>query len=136
VDPVSDKATGDMPTSELLERLSDQTRRLVRDEVRLARTELTEKGKRAGIGAGLFGAAGLIALYGIGVLLAALVLAIAEAIPAWAAALIVAAGLFALCGGMALTGRSQARKAAPPVPEQAVDEAKKTAQTVREHAKH
>lgn len=129
---MTDRPADDLSTAELLKRLSEQLRQLVQDELKLARAELTEKGKRAGLGAGLFGAAGLTALYGLGVLLAALVMGLAEAMPGWAAALIVAVVLFAAAGIIAVVGRSQARKAAPPVPEQAVEEAKKTAETVRQ----
>jgi uncharacterized membrane protein YqjE len=124
----------DPSTAELLKRLSEQTRQLVQDELQLARAELTEKGKRAGIGAGLFGAAGITALYGGGVLLAMLILALDEAMPAWLAALIVAIVLFAAAGVLAFVGRNQARKAGPPVPEQAVAEMKKDVETVRQRS--
>jgi len=79
----------DQPVGELVKQLSEQTSTLVRQEIRLATVELQEKGKRAGIGAGLFGATGLVALYGVGALVAAAILALAEAVDPWLAALIV-----------------------------------------------
>ncbi|TDW87590.1 MULTISPECIES: phage holin family protein [Kribbella] len=94
---------------------------LVRDEIELAKVELKEKGKEAGVGAGLFGGAGAIALYGLGVLIAAAVLGLATALPAWLSALIVAAVLFAIAGVAALLGKRHVSRATPPVPKRAVD---------------
>ncbi|REE95128.1 phage holin family protein [Thermomonospora umbrina] len=129
-------ALKDRPTAELLKRLSDQIRDLAQQEIRLARTELTEKGKRAGRGAGLLGGAAVTALYGVGVLLAAIVLALALVMPGWAAALIVAAVLLAAAAIMSMMGRAQTRKAVPPKPERAVESMKKDVQVVREKAHH
>ena len=81
---------GDTSTSELVRQAADQISRLIRDELALARAEMTEKGKRAGLGAGLFSGGGLVVLYGVAALLVAVVLGLAEAMPAWLAALIVA----------------------------------------------
>jgi hypothetical protein len=91
----------------------------VRDELRLAQLELQEKGKRAGIGAGLFGGAGGLAFYGGGALVAGLILLLATAVDGWIAALIVAAALFAGAGILALTGKKQIDQATPPQPEEA-----------------
>lgn len=128
--PPSDGAS----TAELLRQLSDQTSRLVRDEVALAKAELTEKGKRAGIGAGMFGSAGVLALYGVGVLIAAAVAALALAVDTWLAALIVAVVLFAVAGVLALVGKGQVKQAVPPVPERAIDSVKTDVDTVKDHA--
>jgi hypothetical protein len=94
---------------------------LVRDELKLAQLELTRKGKEAGMGAGMFAGSGLIALYGIGCLIAAAIVAISGAIAAWLAALIVGAALLAVAGIAALAGKGRMRRATPPVPRQAID---------------
>jgi uncharacterized membrane protein YqjE len=113
-------AQGSRSTVELLQRLADQISRLLRQELQLARLELAEKGRRTGLGAGLLGAAGLVALYGLAALVAAAILLLATAMPAWLAALVVALVLLALGGVLALVGRGQARRATPPLPEQAL----------------
>jgi uncharacterized membrane protein YqjE len=107
-------------TTELVRRATEQMTTLVRSELQLAKAELAEKGKRAGTGVGLFGGAGVVALYGLGVLIAAGVLALALVLPAWAAALIVAGLLFVIAAVLVLVGRASLRKGLPPVPEQTV----------------
>src|SRR2546421_5113370 len=106
-------------TAELVRLAAEQTSRLVRDELQLARAEMSVKARRFGTGAGLFGAAGIVALYGVGALIAALILALALAMPPWLAALIVAVVLLAVSGVMALLGLGQVRRATPATPEQA-----------------
>lgn len=123
--------TDERPVAELVSQLSEQTATLVRQELQLAQIEMKEKGKRAGIGAGLFGGAGGLAFYGLGVLLAAIVLALATFMPAWVAALIVAVVLFAIAGGLALTGKKQVEQATPVAPEQAIDSAKRDVDEVK-----
>src|SRR3712207_4660756 len=103
-------------TSELVQRASEQISRLVRDELTLAKAELTEKGKHAGIGVGLFGGGGVLALYGLGVLIATAILALDIVMPAWLAALIVGVVLFAAAGILALVGKKQVKQAVPPMP--------------------
>jgi MFS family permease len=110
----------DQSTSELVQRASEQITRLVRDEIALAKAELTEKGKHAGIGAGLFGGGGVLALYGVGVLIATLVLVLDIWLWAWLAALIVTVVLFAVAGILALLGKKQVTQAVPPEPQEAV----------------
>ncbi len=109
----------DQSVGELVSQLSEQVSRLVKDEMRLARLEMTRKGKQAGLGAGMLGASGVIALYGVACLLACAIIAISGVLPAWLSALIVGAALFAVAGIVALIGRGRLRRAAPPVPEQA-----------------
>src|SRR5919197_2257722 len=92
---------------ELVKQLSEQTSRLARQEVELAKAELTAKGKRAGLGAGMFGGAGVFGLYALGALTAAIILALATAIAGWLAALIVAVLYGAVAGVLALTGKSK-----------------------------
>jgi uncharacterized membrane protein YqjE len=111
-------------TSELVQRLGEQVSRLVRDELRLARVELTDKGKRAGIGAGLLGGGGLIALYGVAAVLAGVILLLAQVMWDWLAAVLVGVVLLAVAGIMALQGRNKVREATPPVPKEAVDSVK------------
>lgn len=112
----SSRPTGEQSTAELLHRATEQLSRLVRDELALARAELAEKGRHAGIGVGLFGGGGALALYGLGALIAALILLLALVMPAWLAAALVAVVLFAVAAGLALSGRRQVRRAVPPVP--------------------
>jgi len=120
----------DASTAELVRLAAEQISRLVRDELALARAEMTVKARRFGTGAGLFGAAGAAALYGVGALIATLILLLALVLPAWAAALIVAGALFAIAGVMALVGRGELRRAAPATPEQTLDSVKADVQTV------
>jgi uncharacterized membrane protein YqjE len=130
----TDDRMSERSLSELVQQLSQQTSTLVRDEIRLAQLELQEKGKRAGIGAGLFGGSGLVALYGVGALIAAVILLVATAVEPWLAALIVSAGLFALAGILALTGKKQVEEATPPAPEQAIESTKRDVEVVKERA--
>ncbi|MEH1056513.1 phage holin family protein [Micromonospora sp. CPCC 206171] len=109
--------TGTEPsTAELVQRATEQVSRLVRDELALARAELTRKGKHAGIGIGLFGGGGALAFYGLGALVVTAVLLLDLVMPAWLAALIVAVLLFLVAGVLALVGKKQVSQAVPPVP--------------------
>jgi MFS family permease len=110
--------------AELVKQLSEQTSRLARQEVELAKAELAVKGKRAGVGAGMFGGAGLFGLYALGALTAAIILALATALDGWLAALIVAAVYGAIAGVLALQGKNKVQAATPPVPEQATESVK------------
>jgi uncharacterized membrane protein YqjE len=127
---LSERSVGD-----LVQQLSQQTATLVRKEIRLAQVELQEKGKRAGIGAGLFGGAGLVALYGVGAVLAAVIMLIGTAIEPWISALIVGVVLLAAAGVLALMGRSQAEQATPPKPERAMESMQDDVQHVKERAR-
>jgi uncharacterized membrane protein YqjE len=119
-------------TGELLSRLGEQTSDLIRSEMQLARAELTAKAKHAGLGVGMFGGAGVVALYGVGALVATAILALALVVDAWLAALIVTVVLFALAGVLAVLGRSQVTQATPVAPEHTVDNVKRDAETVQE----
>lgn len=125
-------AQREQSTGELVKQLSEQVSLLVRDELKMARLEMTSKGKQAGMGMGLFGASGLGALYAVACLLAAAIIAISGEIRAWLAALIVGVALLAASAVAALIGRGRMRKATPPVPKQAVDGAKADVGEVRE----
>jgi membrane protein len=124
-------APQDRSTGELLSALSEQVSTLVRDEMRLARAEMSEAGKRYGVGAGMFGGAGLVALYGLGVLIAAAVLGLAAALDAWLAALIVAVVLFAVAGVLALVGKKNVDKA-PSFPGNRVESVKADVEAAKE----
>jgi Protein of unknown function (DUF1469). len=124
--------TQDQSTAALLRQLAEQVSTLVRDEVELARAELRQKGRRAGAGAGALGFGGVLALYGGGVLVAAATLAIDLVLPAWLAALVVGAALLVVAGLAAAAGRSQIRRATPPVPEEALGSAREDLDAARE----
>lgn len=116
--------SADTPTAELLRELSEQTSRLVRQEIDLARVELTVKAKRAGLGGGLLGAAGLLGFFSFAAMTAFAIAVIAIALPVWLSALIVGLLLGATAGLLALGGYKEVRRAAPAVPEQTVETAK------------
>jgi hypothetical protein len=103
-------------TGELIGQLGEQLSSLVRDEVRLAQAEVTQKAKRLGIGLGLFGGAGVVALLGVGALVTAAILGLADVLPGWLAAVLVAVVLFAVAGILALIGKRDVEKAEPPLP--------------------
>jgi uncharacterized membrane protein YqjE len=126
--------TENASTGELITQLTAQTSRLVRDEIRLAQKEFQESAKHAGIGAGLFSVAGVLAAFGVATLIAAAVAAIALVLPVWAAALIVGAVLLASGGIAALTGKRQVHEASP-VPQQTVANVKEDIQEVKD-ARH
>jgi hypothetical protein len=127
-------AHDERPVGELLKELSEQTSTLVRQEMELARLELTEKGKRAGVGAGMFGGASVVGLYAVGALTAAIILLLATAMNGWLAAVVVAAAYGLVAGGLALAGRSQVQKATPPVPQQATESVKEDVQWAKAKA--
>jgi uncharacterized membrane protein YqjE len=125
----------DRPIGELVQQLSEQMSRLVREELRLAQVELTQKGKRAGLGAGLFGGSGLLSLYGVAAIIAGVALLLALVLPAWAAALIVGGALLAVAGVLALLGKRQVSEATPPAPQQTIDSVKADVEVVKERAR-
>ena len=131
---MSTQSLNDRPIGELVQQMSQQTATLVRKELQLAQLEMKEKGKHVGIGAGLFGGAGLVALYGGGTLVAAIVLALATFLEPWLGALIVAVALFAIAGVMALTAKKQVEQGTPPAPEQAIESTKLDVDEVKERA--
>jgi hypothetical protein len=123
------------PTAELVRQLSEQVSVLVRDELKLAQLEMTRKGKQAGTGAGMLGGGGLIALYGVGCLIACAILAISGVLAAWLSALIVGVTLLAVAGAAALVGKSRLQKAAPPVPAETVDSVKTDVDEIKQRAR-
>ena len=131
---VNSTPTENASTGELITQLTAQTSRLVRDEIRLAQREFQESAKHAGIGAGLFSVAGVLAVFGVATVIAAVVAALALVLPLWAAALIVGAVLLAAGGIAALMGKKQVQEASP-VPEQTVANVKDDIQEVKD-ARH
>ncbi|MFV1363633.1 MULTISPECIES: phage holin family protein [Mycolicibacterium] len=113
---VESRPTADASIGELMGQLSTQTSRLVRDEMRLAQKEFQESAKHAGIGAGLFSVAGLLAFFGVATFITAGIAALALVLPVWAAALIVGGVLFIAAGIAALVGRKQTDEVTPAVP--------------------
>lgn len=122
-------------TAELLSHLSEQSSRLVRDEIALLRLEMNEKAKRFGLGAGLFSAAGLLALYAFGGLVATAILVLALAVPAWLSALIVTVVLFAAAGIAAMVGKKQVDQGMPPAPRETVESVQEDVHTVQQSFK-
>ena len=118
----------DAPTGELFKRLSQQTSELVRKEVDLAKAELTEKGKTAGKGAGMFGGAGLFGVTAFLALTACLIALLSTAMEVWLAALIVTVVYAAIAGVLALVGRRKVQEATPPAPEQTIETLKEDVQ--------
>jgi uncharacterized membrane protein YqjE len=119
-------------TAELVQQATEQVTRLVRNELALAKAELAEKGKHAGIGIGLFSGSGVFALYGTGALVATLIVVFDLFLPLWLAALIVTAALFLIAGVLALIGKSQVSKAVPPEPKAAIESVKADVDEVKQ----
>ncbi|MGH3901341.1 MAG: phage holin family protein [Pseudonocardiaceae bacterium] len=122
----------DSSVGQLVERLSAQISALVRDEMVLATAEMKRKGAQAGVGIGIGSAGAVIALLGLGALVAGAVLGLATVLAAWLAALIVGAVLVVVAGMLAAAGIGQVRNSAPVVPEQAVQSTKRDIETVKE----
>jgi hypothetical protein len=129
------EAPDDRPLSELVKDLGEQTQTLVRQEMELARTELTRKGRAAGMGLGMFGGAGLFGFFAFAALTACFVLALSTAMAGWLAALIVAAAYAAIAGVLAMTGRSKVEDATPPVPERTRESVTADVETVKAHTR-
>ena len=108
-------------TGELVKMMSEQVSVLIRDELKLAKLEMTSKGKQAALGAGMFGASGVVAVYGVGCLLACAIIALAGALAAWLAALI---------------GKGRLQKATPAVPERTVASVKADVDEIRHDIKN
>jgi uncharacterized membrane protein YqjE len=125
----------DKPVGELVKQLSEQTTELVRKEIELAKAELAEKGKKAGVGAGMFGGAGLFGFFAFAGLTATFILALATVVEPWIAALIVTVVYAAIAGVLGLQGKNKVQEAGPPVPEQAVDSTKEDLAWVKTKAK-
>jgi uncharacterized membrane protein YqjE len=124
----ADEDLRQQPIGELLKRLSNETTTLVKQELELAKAEMTQKGKRAGVGAGLVGASGVLGLLALGALTTAIIAALDLAMPLWLAALIVALVYGAIAGVLALKGKDKVQEATPVAPEQTIETVKEDVQ--------
>jgi hypothetical protein len=131
----TDNSMRDRPTGELLRDLSDHTTTLVKQEMELAKAELQEKGKQAGVGAGMFGGAGLFGLGAFAALTACLIAALDQAMEIWLAALVVAVAYGVIAAVLAMTGKQRVKQAVPPVPEQAKESVKEDMEWAKTQAK-
>lgn len=122
-------------TGDLLKELSDHTTTLVKQEIDLAKAELSEKGKKAGKGAGMFGGAGLFGVFSFAALTTCIIAALESPLNLWLAGLIVAVAYAAIAGVLALQGRNKVQEAGPPVPEQATESVKEDVQWAKTRAK-
>ena len=131
----TDNELRDRPTGELLRDLSDPTTTLVKQEMELAKAELQEKGKQAGVGAGMFGGAGLFGLGAFAALTACLIAALDQAVEIWLAALVVAVVYAVIAAVLAMTGKQRVKQAVPPVPEQAKESVREDMEWAKTQAK-
>jgi uncharacterized membrane protein YqjE len=130
-EPPSRPDPAEASVGELVSQVAQQIPELVRSEIRLAQAEVAEKGKQAGVGVGMFGASGVLALYGLGALFTTLILALALVLPAWAAALVVTVLIFAAAGVAAFVGKNKVSAASPAKPERAIEGVKQDVATVK-----
>jgi len=121
----------DRSLGELLKQLSEQTTRLVHQELELAKAELQQKGRQAGMGAGMFGGAGALGLAALGALTACFILALDAVVPAWLAALIVAVVYAIIAFVLVKQGQARVRRATPPVPTQTIETVKEDVEWAR-----
>ncbi|GAA3013933.1 phage holin family protein [Actinokineospora diospyrosa] len=128
------KQQAEPSAGELVGKLGEQVSRLVRDEMALAKVELRDKAKQAGLGAALGGTAGILAWFAVGTLVAAAVAGLAVVLPVWAAALVVAGVLLVLAAVAGAVAASKVRQATPPIPEQAIKSTRRDVATVKESA--
>ncbi|WP_433223936.1 phage holin family protein [Dactylosporangium sp. CS-047395] len=122
-------------TGDLVGQAAMQISTLVRAELALAKAELTEKGKRAGIGGGLFGGAAVLAVYGLGLALVLAVVALDLVWPLWLAVLVVTVVVFAAAGIAALVGRRQLQAVGSPVPQETVTNVQQDVDAVKAAAR-
>ena len=123
-------------TGDLVKQLTQQVSTLVRQEMRLAQAELQEKGKRAGLGAGMFGGAGVVALYGVGALIAAAIMVLGTALEPWLAAVIGGVVVLLVAAVLTLIGKSKVKQAAPAKPEQALESVQRDIDEVKARARN
>ena len=115
----------------LVRQLPGQVSRLIRDEIRAAQMELTEKLKAAGIGVGLLVGGAVLAVFAFGVLIAAAILGLAEVLAPWLSALIVGIVLLLIAGVLALLGRNRLKTGMPPLPQDSIESVKADIRTVK-----
>ena len=123
--------TQDQTLGALVHQLTQQVPELIRSEMRLAQAEVAQKGKRAGVGIGMFSVAGLLAFFAFGSIVATAILALSLVVDAWLAALIVALVLLAVAAVAGLVGKNKVAEAGPPAPERAIQGLKEDIATVK-----
>ena len=123
--------TQDQTLGALVHQLTQQVPELIRSEMRLAQAEVAQKGKRAGVGIGMFSVAGLLAFFAFGSLVATAILALTLVVDAWLAALIVALVLLAGAAVAGMVGKNKVAEAGPPAPERAIQGLKEDIATVK-----
>lgn len=129
---MTDARTNDDPTlGALVNQLTQQVPELIRSEIRLAQAEVSEKGKRAGVGIGMFSVAGLLAFFALATLITTAILALALVVDAWLAALIVAVVLLAAAAVAGVLGKNKVASATPAKPERAMEGVKEDIATVK-----
>jgi hypothetical protein len=121
-------ALRDHSIADLVKDLATETSTLVRQEIDLAKAEMTDRGKRAGKGVGTLAAGGVVAVLAFGALTAGLIAALDLAMPTWLAALIVTVVYGAIAAVLVQIGRKQVQEAAPPVPEETIESVKEDVQ--------
>lgn len=124
----------DASVGELVQEASQELTDLVRAEMQLARAEMTQKGKRLGMGGGMFGGAGLVGFLALQAMVATAIAALAGPLTVWAAGLIITGGLLVVAAVMAAVGKAKVRRATPPIPEQTVDSVKTDLTEIKERA--
>ena len=125
----------DASIGDLLKQLSQQTSTLVRQELELAKAEATEKGKAAGVGAGMLAGAAVVALLVLGSLTATAIALLGTAMATWLAALIVTVVWAAIAGVLAVVGRARLKAATPPIPEKTIETVKEDVEWAKTQAK-
>jgi hypothetical protein len=130
----ADNELRERPIGDLFGKLSAETSTLIRQEMALARAELTQKGREAGKGAGLFGGAGAVGLLGAGAITAGIILLLDLAIAAWLAAVVVGLIYVAIAAFLGLRGRDRIQAATPPVPEETVETVKEDVEWAKTRA--
>ncbi len=133
--PQAQASAAQKPLAELTGDLARQMTALVHHEIELAKVEMAGKGKQAGLGAGMFGAAGVLAAFAFGCVTACFVAALQLGMAVWLAALIVGVAYLAVAGALALIGRRRISRATPPVPAEAVESTKEDVQWLKTQAK-
>jgi uncharacterized membrane protein YqjE len=125
------EGNGSVGVGTAAKQVADHAKALVGLEVELAKVELSRKAGELGIGIGLVVGAALFALFGLGFVFATIAAALATVMPTWLALLVVTLLLFVLAAVLGLIGRSRIKRGAPPVPEQAIEEAKRTTEAIK-----
>ena len=128
---VTSTANGHVSVGDAAKQVADRAKALAGLEVELAATEMKRKVGAFGVGLGLLAGAGLAAVYAVGFLLATVAAALALSLDLWLALLVVGLALVIITAVLAFMGVRSVRKATPPVPEQAITEARLTSEAIK-----